>query len=398
MRFRYSAYQPDGKIVEGSIDADNQSQVLQFLGSKGLRPISVHTFEAIGNKKSGGKITLTDKIFLTKYLGLMLRVGTDLFKAIDILIEDFNKPGVKNLLLEIRSGLERGKPFHATFAQYPQYFSPVFVSLLKAGESSGGLDRTLDDLNKSLEKEGELQGKLKAAFIYPVILVVMAIGILTFLVTFALPKIADVFSGGGVEPPIFSRIVFGVGLFVGKYVWIFLGSGVALITIGFFFFRTNTGKRVFRMFLRKTPLVKNVTQKLALQRFAGTLSALLKSGLPILEALETTASAVGDDRLEKSLQRVAREGVSRGITLGEAFKKETTLPLIVTNLIAISEKAGHLDDILQTLSDFYEKEIDESVKTLVAFIEPALLIVIGLVVAMIALSIIVPIYQLVGQF
>jgi type II secretory pathway component PulF len=138
-------------------------------------------------------------------------------------------------------------------------------------------------------------------------------------------------------------------------------------------------------------------RELAIQRFATTLSSLMKAGLPIIEAIEITADAVGQQEISNSLKRIAQEGVSRGATIGEAFRREAIFPAVVTNLIAISEKAGHLEEILTTLGEFYQTEIDSQIKTVVSFIEPVMLLGIGLIVGLIALSIIVPIYQLVGQ-
>lgn len=403
MRYHYIAFQPDGKVLEGDVEARDPSDVLTFLAKRGLRPITVKVasfaIPKISGKFFGEKINITDKIFLAKYLALMLRVGTDLFRAIDILIADFDKQVIKAFLSEIRSSLERGQPFYSAFARYPKFFSPVFINLIKAGESSGNLDHAFEDVSIALAKEKELKTRIRSALFYPILLLVMAVVILTFLVTFALPKIAEVFTGGGFSPPLFSRVVFAVGLFLGKYIWFILGIGAALIiAFGIFFFKTAAGKKILRQLAKILPLVKGLMRKLALQRFCGTLSSLLRSGLPIIESLEITASAVGDDEIASSLKRIAREGVAKGLTLGEAFKNEAVFPKVITNLVAISEQAGHLDEILKTLSDFYELEIDGSLKTLVSFLEPALLVVIGVVVAVIALAIIIPIYQLVGQF
>lgn len=403
MRFHYVAFQPDGKIAEGDLDVKDQKEVLSQLAGRGLRPITVKPAELDLPKMSkrffGQKITTTDKVFLTKYLGLMLKAGIDLFKAVDILIADFEKKAVKALLLEVRIALEKGQPFHATFARYPKFFSPVFVNLIKAGEASGNLDGVFEDLNATLVRESELSGRIRGAMIYPILLLVMAVAIMSFLLTFALPKIAEVFSGGGIEPPLFSKVVFTIGLFLGKYIWFFLGGGILILTAAFiFFFKTAAGHRMMITILNSLPLVKKIVKDLALQRFAGTLGSLMKSGLPIVESLEITANAVGHEEIAQSLRRVAREGVVKGLTIGDAFRNETAFPKVVTNLVAISEKAGHLDEILETLSNFYELEIDNALKTLVSFLEPALLFLIGGVVGVIALSIIVPIYQLVGQF
>ncbi len=403
MRYHYIAFQPDGKTVEGDLDVKEPVEVLKFLAKQGLRPITVKPAglaAGVGARRFfGQKINITDKVFLTRYLALMLKVGTDLFRAIDILIADFDKPVVKALLLEIRGSLEKGQPLHTTFARYPKFFSEVFINLIKAGESSGNLEGVFGELSASLEKESELRGRIRGALIYPILLLVMAVVIMTFLVTFALPKIAEVFSGGGIEPPLFSRLVFGVGLFLGNYIWWILGSGaILLFALWYFFAKTLAGRRFLGRLINFLPIIKPLVKKLALQRFASTMAALLRSGLPILDSLEITANTVGQEELAVSLRRIAREGIAKGMTVGEAFKREAALPKVVVNLIAISEKAGHLEEVLKTLGDFYDLEIDRALKTFVSILEPALMAFLGLVVGFIALAIIVPIYQLVGQF
>ena len=403
MRFHYIAFQTGGKIIEGDYEAESTADVLGYLASQGLRPISLKASKELAETKGfkifSHTIDIEDKVFLTKYLALMLRVGTDLLRAIDILVADFEKPALKALLMEIRSSLEKGQPFHSVFLKYPKFFSSVFINMIKAGETSGNLELVFGQLSVSLQKEQDLRRQIKAALTYPVILLSASVVILFILVSFALPKISNIFSSGGFEPPLFSKIVFAIGLFMGKYFWFILALAVILIGgIWFFMVKSVSGKKIFSRFIVRTPLIGSVLKKIALQRFASTFSALLSSGLPILDSLEITADAVGNEELKASLRRIAREGISKGLTIGEAFRKEPVFPRVVVNLMAISEKAGHIENILATLADFYTSEIESSIKSLVSFLEPILLLVIGLVIGTIALAIIVPIYQLVGQF
>ncbi len=402
MKFHYIASNQQGTLAEGNEEAASTAELLTLLAGRGLKPISVKQLkgsDAITYSRAflGTRITINDKIFLTKYLSIMLKVGIDLFQAITILLADFDKSTLRALLAEIRENLERGQPFYATFAHYPQYFSPVFVNLVKSGEASGNLDTVFNDLTVSLEKEKELRGKITGALVYPLLLLTMSIGILLFLTTFALPKLAGVFTGGGFEPPLFSRVVFASGLFINKYIWVIIGIFLIGAFATWLFARSATGKAFFINILLHLPVVKKVSYNLAIQRFATTLSSLLRAGVPILEALRITADTVGHPGVREGILRIANEGVAKGLTLGEAFRKETVFPFVVTNLVAISEKAGHLDEILETLGRFYEAEIDASIKTAVAFIEPVLLLFIGAVIGTIALSIIVPVYQLVGK-
>jgi len=403
MQFHYIASQTDGKLFEGDIEAKDVAEVLSFIASRGLRPVSVKPINKTSAKKVfgffGGTINLTDQIFLSKYLALMLKIGTSLLQAINILIEDFKKSSVRSFLVEIRSNLEKGQPFYKTFAKYPKVFSSVYINLVKAGEASGNLEDVFENLTTSLTKEKTLKDQVRSALIYPVLLLVTSVLILIFLVTFALPKIANVFLDSGFEPPVFSRIVFSVGLFFGKFgIVIIIAFFLAFIGLFFLYKNSVVFKKLVAAILNEIPVIKDVIQKIALQRFAATLASLVKAGMPITDSLEITADAVGHVGIKEALIRVSREGLAKGLTVGEAFKREPLFPKTVVNLMAISEKAGHIEEVLETLADFYASEIDSSLKTLVSFLEPALLLLIGFVIGIIALAIIVPIYQLTTQF
>lgn len=402
MKFRYIASQPDGRVVEGDLEARDTAEALSFLSKSQLKPISLKPLEEATKHSFAifrAKMTLTDIVFMSKYLSLMLKVGTGLLEAVNILAADMKKPAMRDILLEIRTTLEQGQPFYTTFAKYPRIFGSVYANLVKAGEASGDLERVFEDLTEDLTKQKDLRDRVKGALIYPILLLIGSVLILTFLVGFALPKIADVFLQGGFEPPLFSRIVFSVGLFFGDYGIYFL---IAFLIIGGIGWRLYVASTFFRKFIlgifAEVPVVRDVVRKIALQRFASTLSSLIRAGMSITDAIEITATAVGNVELSESLMRISREGLMKGLTIGEAFKREPFFPQTVSSLMAISEKAGHLDEVLGTLSDFYTKEIDASVKSLVSFLEPLLLVMIGAVIGVIALAIIVPIYQLTTQF
>ena len=402
MLFHYVAADEAGKMTEGEYEADALGDVLRFLGGKQLRPISVKPIKQV---KLGfmeglfGDINTSDKVFLTKYLALMLRVGTDLLSAINILLLDFDKPAMRNFLLEVREDLSKGQPFYQAFARHPKEFSPTIINLIKAAEESGSLQKTFENLSVSLEKEAEIRSKIRSAMIYPIVLVCMATAIMTFLVTFALPKVANVFSQSGINPPWFSQVVFTVGLFIGANIFIILPGTIILVgVLKWVVTKTEPGKKVFSRVLTNLPLVRTVYQELAVQRMASTMSSLMRAGLPIVQTLTIAAETVGLDSYRSALLRVANEGLEKGLTIGEAFRRETVFPKTVSSLVAISEKAWHLDEVLDTLAQFYESNIDANIKALVSLLEPAMLLIMGVMVAVIALAIIVPVYQLTTQF
>lgn len=401
MLFHYLAADKIGKLIDGEFDADDVQGVLQHLVSLELRPVSVKPLKEVEGfrRPLSGGIKIADKIFLTKYLALMLRVGTDLLSAINILIVDFENRAMKNFLLEVRDNLVKGRPFHEAFGKYPKIFSPVFVNLVKSAEASGTLQQTFEDLSVSITQEADLRGRVRAAVIYPVILLFTAGVIFGFIAVFALPKIANVFSQSSVEPPLFSKVVFAVGLFVSDYIVVIVAAVLILLAFFIYFFRFNrAGKKLVERLLDHLPIIKKIRRDLAIQRFAATLSSLMRAGLPIIDAINITADTVGSNELKGGLNRISEEGLARGLTIGEAFRRESVFPRMVVNLVAISERAGHLQDVLLTLSGFYAANISSSIKSAMAFLEPILLVLMGLFVSTIALSIIVPVYQLSTQF
>ena len=403
MLFHYLAQDIKGRIKEGNINQPNLKAALDYLASQNLKPLSVKPI-SFDTKKGNislfkEKLSLTDKVFLTKYLSLMLKVGTDLFSAIDILIEDFQSGPAKRFLLEIRSNLEQGKPFWYTFSLHPEYFSPVVTNLIKAGETSGNLETTLEQVSQDLERERDLTSKIKSALIYPVLLLVASFLMVIFLVVFAVPKLAEMFISAGAKLPTYSKIVLGTGMFLNKHLGIVLPLILGIpIALFIYFGKTKPGKELFNKFLDKIPVTRDLLEKLALQRFSTVLAHLIKAGMPIIQAIEVTSYATGNPKYEAALLRISKEYLAKGLSIGDSFKKEKVFPPVVTNLVAIGEKAGHTEEILETLSKFYESEIDVTLKTLVSLIEPLMLLFLGVVVGGIALSLIVPVYQFVSQF
>ncbi len=401
MLYQYVASDKTGKMVEAEIDADDLKQVLQILAGKELRPVAVKPIREEKNVLSlfFGRITLTDKVFLCKYLSLMLRVGTDLLSAINILIADFDKPAMRNFLLEVRENLNKGQPFYKAFEARRKFFSITFANLIKAGEKSGNLQQTFDDLSVSLIREAELKSRIRSAMVYPFILLGASLVIVVFLVTFAIPKIAKVFNDSGMTPPLFSRVVFGIGLFLGDHIVALLVTFFVIVGASLYLYlRTAVGKRIVGIILSRIPYINTLLKDIAIQRISSTMSSLIKAGLPIVETIKISSDTVGLVEFKYALNRIADEGLSSGLTVGEAFKRESAFPKVFTNLIVISERAGHMEEVLGTLSDFYASSVDSGIKAMVSLLEPLLLLAMGSIVATIALSIIIPIYQLTSQF
>src|SRR3989344_5139455 len=403
MHFKYIAHQQDGKLVQDEMEAQDVPEVLGFLASRGLRPVTVNLVSKGlfhgGIPFFGQKINLNDKIFISRYLGLMLKMGTSLLEAINIMIGDLKKPSLRNFLIEVRSNLERGQPFYGAFAKHEREFGQVYINLIKAGEASGNLEKVFQGLAISLTKEKQLRDNIRGAMTYPLILLSSSVVILFVMMTFLIPKVAKVFLESGFDPPIFSKIVFSVSLFFGAFgQYIIVAYGVILAGGMILYGRSYLFRSLVTNGFKSVPLIRGVVKKIALQRFAGTLSSLIRAGIPLIDCLEITADVVGHRELKRAIVRVNRDGLTKGLSLGDAFKREPFMPQTIVGVIAVSDKAGHLDDVLETLAEFYTSEIDNALKTLISLLEPLLLFGIGFFIGFVALAVIVQIFQLTSQF
>ncbi len=398
--FIYTASTKEGKIQKGEMEAVASSNVFGYLRSRGLLPISVkqksakpkawfldfHPFRGI---------TTMEKILLTRNLAVMVKAGVSLSEAIDILAQDTKNSILKEVLSKTKLDLDQGLPLSHAFASYPRFFSKVFLGFIKTGEAGGTLDRSFMYLSRQLKKEYNLTSKIKGALTYPVILLITALAVVIFIVSFVLPKLASVFFRTGVEIPWFTRIILKVSAILGAHPLlsiVYLGILAALVT---YFIRTRKGRNTLRVIASKVPRIADLLKKIDIMRFSRTFSWLLKSGMPILEALDIASSSVESVAYKKAILGF-KEKIKKGMTLSIVLGDEPKLfPGLIVSIIRVGEKTGTHEQALLQVAKFYEEETSVVLENLLTLIEPILLMLMGLFVAGIALSIVVPIYQLV---
>lgn len=400
--YLYEAIDEKGVLFKAEMQASSKDEVIDFLMRQRLTPISVFEKGKIEGQRLASfldifqTISPLDKILLTKHLSAVLKAGLSLREALEIMIADAENPILRIVLTLAKNNLEKGQPLSSAFAAYPRYFSDVFVGMIRAGEASGTLDKTLDQLGGQMLRDYDLIKKTKGAMVYPVILLTGSVALVVFLLTFVLPKLATAFSRSGVQLPLATRIFLGVGNIFSKSPIITFGLLFAIVGFLVYFYTTPAGKRFFVSLLWKIPIFKNLMKKLALVRFTRTLQNLLSSGMNIIESLDITASSVSNDMYKEFILNV-KEDLRKGAPLTEAFKKNPDLfPGILTNMMAVGERTGTLESILKTMADFYDEEVDRTLKNLVSLMEPLMLLVMGVVVGGLAISILIPIYQMVG--
>ena len=401
MLFKYKAITKKGKVVEGEIEKENEAEVLRFLRTQELTPISIEKKILVGEilafpfkrlfKRS---ISLEDQLFLVRYFGLMLKGGVDLLEALTTLEKDFQSPAMRRFIAFSKESLKKGRSFYESFSAFSYDFSPTFVALIKVGEISGKLDEACKILAQNIEREIEFKRKLKSALTYPIMLIFLAAIVISVVVTFSIPKIAIIFEEINREPPLFTKIILSLSSSLRKYgIFLFILIGGILGFIYFSYQKTLTGKRIFQNIVVRLPGVKKVVEKIDIQRFTQNFSAMIEAGVPVIQALEVSRDVLISPRMRAALDRII-ERIKKGNTIGEAFLEEKGIfPLTLVSLISISEKTGSLSLTLKELSNFFAGELDATVKSLTSLIEPIILIMIGASVGLIALGVIIPLYQ-----
>lgn len=405
MLFNYEAVDKEGAVIRGEINFRDKATLIEYLAKKDLTPVSVHSQEEASSFVSSvlsvtvfERITALDRILLARNLAAAVKSGIGLLEIINILLADATKSAMKKILTRAKGNIENGKPLWVTFTEFPNFFPPIFAGMVKAGEASGKLDHTLAELSRHLTREYGLTRKIRSALAYPAILLVASFGIVVFLMTFVLPRLSKIFQQSGAELPAITRMVVAASNFITNNLFLlFIAIALSIVFIAYSR-KTKFGGKILFKILFRIPLVGELIKKVALVRFARTLGGLISSGMPIIESLELTAGSVANPYYQEiifqSIERI-KSGVPISKTLAE---NPDFFPRFLTSLVAVGERTGQLDEILKNFADFYDEEIDQVVKDLTSFLEPVLLLLMGLIVGVIALSILLPIYGLVGKF
>jgi type II secretory pathway component PulF len=402
--FIYEAINEEGRIVTSEINSLSKEEVVATLAQKHLTPIKVELKSeekkaaSIGSQAIFEHFTSLDKIVLIRNLAATIKAGLSLSEALEILVADTNKGVVKNFLIEAQTAVLNGQPLSRVFEKNNKYFSPIFTGMIKAGESSGRLDKSLEELNKHLNREYKLIKKVKGAMTYPVILLTATLGIITIMLTFVLPKLTKSFAQNNVELPLLTKILVNISnaLIYSPILDIAVVGGI--VALFMYIRKTAGGKKFMSLLLFKIPVVKNLIKKIVLVRFARTLGGLISGALSISEALSLTARAVGNSTYEEAILK-ANDDIKNGIALSKALKNNPELfPNFLISLVAVGEKTGTLDVVLKNFANFYEDDVNSALKDLTTLLEPMLLLFMGLIVGVIAVSILLPIYGMVGQF
>ncbi len=397
--FTYTAATNEGGLKNGQMEALDRETVIDYLKSQNLFVVSIKeqktkiSRNVLGQSK---KLSYLEKISFAESLGTMIEAGVNLPEALSVMSEEAIGNRYKMILTDLKFALENGKPLSESLEHYRDDFSEVFINMVKAGEVSGRLDAVLKRLALQLKKEYALLSKIKNALIYPFVLICGVLGVLILIVTFFVPKLANIFKGGNYKLPWTTKILFALSTVASQNPYVTIAVIVAFIIALGLLFRIKKVRRFLNNLLFGLPVVSKMLKQIELVRFSRTTGELLGSGINIIKALEITATGMGSPQYQKIISQ-AQEKIAKGISLGNAFRGfENYFSPLLVEVITVGEKTGKLPELLVTLADFYEEQTDNTLKTLTSLIEPVLLVIVGILIGGMAVSVVVPIYQLIG--
>lgn len=394
--YAYKAKDEKDKIVEEVIQASDKKEAVAYLKSENLQILSVKKVGKKGITLFGGGISVSEKAAFCRFMATMLRAGLPLPEAIDIIRQESRSKKMKEVLFDIAFHIRKGETLSSVLAKYKEEFDAVFLTMIKAGEESGTLEKSFDYLAKQLLASYELSQKVKSSMMYPAIIIAAMIANAGIMLGFVLPKMSDVFLSLNVELPTLTRFVLTFGKSVGENLAITFGAFFALIFIFILLFLVRSTRVIILAFLVKLPVINKVMDQLDTARFARTLSTLLKSGVPIMVGLDVASDVLKQPHLKKQAKEFS-SGVAKGESLSEIITKhKKSFPVTMTQTIRAGEKSGSLEVVLEELASFYEMEVDYSLKRATALLEPLLMLIIGIAVGVMVVIMITPIYSIVG--
>ena len=399
-QFKYSAQDASGEIQKGTIEADTKDAAVAALKKKSMRPLAVET-----QKKSAANIQIKmpgsnkvkneDIVIFTRQLATMINAGVPLIQSLATMRDQTDSEALQAVLDKVVVKVQSGIPLSEALAEHPKVFSPVYINMVKAGEEGGILDQIMERLAIQEEKDAEIRGKLKSALTYPAVVMIVAIGAVTFLLTNIIPNFGEIFEQYDMDLPIQTRILLGLSDFlvsnaIGIVIAI-VGSIVALLR----WKKTPKGKFLFDKFLLKAPIFGTVVLKVNVARFAQTFSSLTGAGVSVVNALEVTSGALSNAVIQKAiLDSVA--SIKNGEPISKSLVETGIFPPIITQMTAVGEETGQIDVVLEKVAEFYTKEVDRTVESISSIIEPVLIVGLGGAVALIVASVFGPLSEITG--
>lgn len=394
MKYLYKAKNDKGDIISGTVTANNEYEAERVLFDNKLIAMDLvpeRSLNFSGLFKT--KVTAKDRALFARQLATMVSAGLTLTKSVSVAANNARNERLKQIFFSIYKDLEEGSPFSAALAKHPDAFDRVFISVVKSGETTGNLDTVLLQSADRLENDNDFTAKIKGAMYYPAFILLALIGIGTYMMIKVIPQLSDLFTKSHVELPIATRILIWLSAFMQSKWWLVLIILVVLVFVIRAWYMSETGMRAINKFQLTFPGIKNLSTGVYMTRFSRIMEMLIKSGVPLLDALKIMSSTINNQLLEEQINQMVVE-VERGVPLSTPMQRAGHFPKLIGQMVSVGEQTGKLDQVLSKVAEYYENETSNTIKSLSSLIEPVILLVVGAGVAFLIFSILMPIYQI----
>ncbi len=403
-KFAYKALNKDGKEVFGIIESETQALAINDVRSIGLYPTQVRearkSDEKRARREKGGLSELyfgglksKQIMLMTRQLATLIDAGLPLLRSLNVLISQQKPSKLRDILREISGDIQQGSTFAEALSKHPKGFDRLYVNMVRAGEVGGMLEVVLNRLAVFMERRQALKRKVRGALIYPIAVIVIASGIVGFLLTYVVPVFAEVFKDFGGNLPAPTQFLMSAGDFMRYRWWLLLVCINGTIITFKVMFKFKVVKSASDRVVLKIPLIGDLVIKVAVARFARTLGTLITSGVPILQALKITKETIGNEVIQNAVQKV-HDSIKEGDTIAAPLDESKVFPAMVVNMIDVGEETGSLDAMLMKVADIYDAEVEAAVEAMLALLEPAIIIVLGGIIGFIVVSLYLPIFTL----
>jgi type IV pilus assembly protein PilC len=384
-----------GVKVKGEVESDSRDGVVELLKGRGLLPLEVKpkTKSAELSFEGFTRITLEDLALMTRQLATMISSGLSLMRSLMVLESQTQNKRLNTTIVAIRQDIESGASLSSSLSRHPKVFSQLYVAMIRAGETGGFLESTLLRVADQLEAQNKLRRQVKSAMVYPAVVSSIAAGVVAAMLIFIIPVFAGVFKQFGGKMPSLTLHTIAVSDAL-RHQWYFFIVGIVGIVVGFRKWKgSKRGRQIWDRFRLKAPAkIGGIVQKIALARWARTLSSLTSAGVPMLEAIDVTGRTAGNTVVENAMTAV-RDSVQGGGTIASALAGESIFPTLVTNMVRVGEETGALDSTLAKVADFYEEQVEAAVKSLTSILEPIMICVVGSIVGFMILAMYLPMFH-----
>ncbi len=399
--YEYKGLTTAGKNVKGIQDAESKAALRSHLQGKGIFVTEV--FEGKGATKSADNrdidfkrmlqfVTLRDIAVFTRQLATLLRAGIPLVESLNALSDQTEKEEFQRVLSDVRRQVNEGSSLANALRSHPKQFSDLYVNMVKAGESAGNLDTVLERLTEFLEAQIDLRSKIVGAMIYPIIMLFIGVVIMAILFTFVIPKVTAIFKDQGATLPFITRFLIFVSESFANY-WFVIFPAIGGLIWGFMHWKSGPGREKWDRFTLRIPFIGGLVRMIAIARFARTLGTLMSSGVPLLQALDIVKDILGNTRLIEVVEG-ARVDIREGDSIAQPLKRSGEFPPLVTHMIAIGEKSGQLEEMLENVAISYNQQVDARIAALTVMLEPLMIVFMGIGAAVVVFGIMLPILQL----